>query len=71
MIDGVLYLNDKPVPKVRVADYVETVDGDEHHVPQYRETLPGGKSYLMLDRDPDGPDRQYRRLSSCRPAIIS
>ncbi len=24
-------------------------------MPQYRETLPGGKSYLMLDREPDGP----------------
>ncbi len=50
-----LWLNGKPVPKVRVADYVETIDGEEHHVPQYRETLPGGKSYLTLDRDPDGP----------------
>ena len=47
---------------VRVADYVENIDGEEHHVPQYRETLPGGKSYLMLDRDPDGPRGQYRCL---------
>ena len=55
MKEGVLWLNGKPVPKVRVADYVETIDGEEHHVPQYRETLPGGKTYLTLDRDPDGP----------------
>jgi signal peptidase I len=55
MKDGTLWLNGKPVPKVRVADYVETIDGEEHHVPQYRETLPGGKSYLTLDRDPEGP----------------
>ena len=55
MKDGVLWLNGKPVPKVRVADYVETVDGAENHVPQYRETLPGGKSYLTLDRYPEGP----------------
>ena len=55
MKSGVLYINDKPVPKVRVQDYVETVDGQAHHVPQYRETLPGGKSYLVLDRDPEGP----------------
>ena len=55
MRDGTLYLNDKPVPKVRVQDYVETGDdGQPHHVPQYRETLPGGKSYLVLDRDPQG-----------------
>jgi len=56
MKDGQLWLNDKPIPKVRVADYVETIDGEAHHVPQYRETLPGGKSYLVLDRDPDGPE---------------
>ena len=56
MLDGVLYLNDKPVPKVRVADFVEiSLDGYEHHVAQYRETLPDGKSYLVLDSIPDGP----------------
>jgi signal peptidase I len=51
-----LYINDKIVPRVQVQDYVETVDGQVHHVPQYRETLPNGKSYLTLDRDPDGPE---------------
>jgi signal peptidase I len=56
MRDGVLWLNGAPVPKVRVQDYVETVDGQEHHVAQYRETLPGGKSYLVLDRFPEGPE---------------
>jgi signal peptidase I len=56
MLDGVLYLNDKPVPKVRVADFVEiNLDGYEHHIAQYRETLPDGKSYLVLDGIPDGP----------------
>jgi signal peptidase I len=55
MKDGTLYLNGKMIPKVRVDDYVETIDGQPHHVPQYRETLPGGKSYLVLDRDPEGP----------------
>jgi signal peptidase I len=45
MINGQIYLNDKPVPRVRAADYVETDDsGIETHVPQYRETLPGGKA---------------------------
>ena len=56
MRDGVLYINDKAVPKVPVADYVETVDGIQNHVKQYRETLPNGKSYLTLDREPDGPE---------------
>jgi signal peptidase I len=56
MLDGVLYLNDKPVPKVRVDDFVEiSLDGYEHHVARYRETLPDGKSYLVLDGIPDGP----------------
>jgi signal peptidase I len=51
VIDGVLYINDKPVPKVRAADYVENDGfGGSHHVAQFRETLPNGKSYLTLDR---------------------
>jgi signal peptidase I len=54
MKQGTLFINGKAVPKVRVADYIETVDGEVHHVPQYRETLPNGKSYLTLDRDPEG-----------------
>ena len=54
MKQGVLFINGKVVPKKRVADYIETVDGYEHHVPQYEETLPEGKTYRVLDRDPDG-----------------
>ena len=56
MKDGTLYINEKAVPKVRVDDYVETVNGQPVHVPQYKETLPNGKSYLTLDRDPEGPE---------------
>jgi signal peptidase I len=56
MLNGQLYINDKPVPKVRVADYIETDEfGVTQHVRRYRETLPNGKSYYVLDRDPDGP----------------
>jgi signal peptidase I len=55
MISDRLYINDKVVPRVRVADYTETVDGITYNVPQYRETLPNGKSYLTLDRYSDGP----------------
>lgn len=56
MLNGQLYINGQPVPKVRVADYVETDEfGMPHHVPRYRETLPNGKSYYVLDRIADGP----------------
>ncbi len=55
MKDGRLYINGRIVPRRRVADYVEKIDGQDNHVPQYEETLPGGKTYLTLDRDPEGP----------------
>lgn len=54
MLHGVLYLNDKPVPKIRVADFVEDQNGYTHHVARYRETLPNGKSYYVLDREVEG-----------------
>ncbi|MGB8362959.1 MAG: signal peptidase I [Rhizomicrobium sp.] len=57
LINGQIYLNAKPVPRVRVADYIETDPlGMPHHVTRYRETLPGGKSYFVLAREPDGPE---------------
>ena len=55
MINDRLYINDRVVPRVRVQDYTEVVDGITYHEPQYRETLPNGKSYLTLDRYSDGP----------------
>ena len=54
MIGGQLYINDKPIPKERAADYVEQIDGINYHVPRYRETLPNGKSYYVLDHIPNG-----------------
>jgi len=54
MKDGVLYINDKVVPKVKVDDYIEdNLGGQPHHVPRYRETLPNGVSYEVLDREPE------------------
>ncbi|HEY3639152.1 MAG TPA: signal peptidase I [Rhizomicrobium sp.] len=65
MVNGQVILNGKPIPKVRVADYVTadapcpmatdaSADG-LYHVPRYQETLPGGKSYFVLDCMPEGP----------------
>jgi len=55
----VLYLNDKPVQRERMADYVGyiSVGGNPPifgHWPQYRETLPGGKSYTIIDQTTTG-----------------
>jgi signal peptidase I len=55
MINDVLYLNDKPVPRQKIEDFVGTLDGEDGHWTQYRETLPGGKSYVVLDKVTDGP----------------
>jgi signal peptidase I len=66
MQDGVLYLNGKAIPKVRVKDWFGYADCDPHDAEevctpdmtekynaQYRETLPNGKRYLVLDTKPD------------------
>ena len=36
MKEGVLYINDKAVPKQRVEDYIEEVGGQQHRVDQYQ-----------------------------------
>jgi signal peptidase I len=55
LINGQIYLNNKAVPRVRAPDYVEDdVLGTPRHITRYRETLPNGKSYLVLARDPGG-----------------
>jgi signal peptidase I len=55
MKNDVLYLNGKPVPRERVGDYVGELDGQQGHWTQYRETMPGGKSYVVIDKYTDGP----------------
>ena len=43
------------MPRRRLADFVGVLDGVDGHWPQYRETLPDGKSYAILDKQRDGP----------------
>ncbi|MBZ9935433.1 signal peptidase I [Mesorhizobium sp. BR1-1-16] len=53
MIDGVLQINGKPVPKEKIDDYTTTDEfGAEVRVSRYKETLPNGVSYTVLDLDP-------------------
>ena len=57
VLGGVVYLNGRPIPRVRVSDYVETDEfGMVNHVPRYRETLPDGRAYYVLDRVQNGAE---------------
>ena len=55
MRDGTLYINDKMVPKVRDGSF-STKDyyGRTVNLPRYKETLPNGVVYHVLDADPNG-----------------
>jgi signal peptidase I len=56
MIHGVLHIKGKAVEKVKVDDYVVTEpNGRERHMARYKETLPNGVSYPVLDLVQDGP----------------
>ncbi|MBV8977548.1 MAG: signal peptidase I [Alphaproteobacteria bacterium] len=51
VLNGLLYINGKVVPRTVIAPYVETdAFGMIHEVPRYRETMPNGVSYTVLDR---------------------
>lgn len=54
MIDGVLHINNQPVKRERIADYVTTdAWGRNTSVIRYRETLPGGTSHEIIEREGD------------------
>ena len=72
---GQLFLNGKPVPKVRIADWLMPVTPNSPcryggqmrapsveagkaycRYPRYRETLPGGRSYEVIDQVEGGAD---------------
>ena len=55
MKGGLLYLNGKQVPRVSLGTVRENSGyGFMHDVTRYRETLPGGKSYVTNDFGPTG-----------------
>lgn len=55
MIHGVLHINGQAVDKVKIDDYVVTdSSGRERHMTRYKETLPNGVSYPVLDLVNDG-----------------
>jgi len=55
MVHGVLHINDKPVKKVKIDDYVVTeASGRVRHMARFKETLPNGVSYPVLDLVDEG-----------------
>mgnify|MGYP006297050341 FL=1 len=52
MRGGRLFINGEAVPKERVGTFV---DEDGRELARYVETLPGGRSYEVLDMSPNGP----------------
>jgi signal peptidase I len=52
MKDGVLIINDVPVKRERVDDFIDEDNGE--HVRQWRETLPNGISYFAIDLQDNG-----------------
>ena len=63
--NGIVYINGKAVPRVRAGDYTGPREM-ARPIPRYKETLPNGVSYYVLDAEPDGAFRQRRPL--CRAA---
>lgn len=55
VVAGVLHINGVAVAQKRVEDFVEPCDGQSCRVPQYRESFPGGRTDLILDRIGNGP----------------
>jgi signal peptidase I len=50
MLQGVLHINEQPIKRERIEDYVETEEGTRtQRVKRWRETLPHGVSYTTLD----------------------
>jgi signal peptidase I len=54
MIDGVLNINDKPVKRERIDDYIDEENGRTVRIKRWRETLPNGVSYNTLDLQDNG-----------------
>jgi signal peptidase I len=52
---GVVFINNKEVPRVRAGDfYTREDEGTIIKIPVYQETLPNGVKYNVLDRTPNG-----------------
>ncbi len=55
MKDGILYINDQPIKRERIEDFVSTEGGVMTRTAQYIETLPNGRTHHILEQGDDGP----------------
>lgn len=60
MINGVLYINDQAIPRIDAGSFEISKGGMSFRVPQYKETLPNGVSYMTLDAIRNGPSDNTR-----------
>jgi len=51
--NGIVYINGTAVPRERAGNYAGPEE-DGRPIPRYKETLPNGVSYHVLDSEPDG-----------------
>ncbi len=55
VVGGILHINGEPVKRERLEDYVERDErGNVMRAAQYLETLPNGRSHLIIERFGDG-----------------
>ncbi|NDV86640.1 signal peptidase I [Aurantimonas aggregata] len=59
MREGILFINGQAVPREAVDDFIAE---DGTRVPQYRETLPNGVSYMTLDLSPNSAGDNTREF---------
>ena len=52
--NGVLHINGKPVERLRIGDYVKGTNGHYQKGTLYKETLPNGRSYTVLEYTDNG-----------------
>ncbi len=55
MRNGQLFINGQAIPKEAAGEFITDEDGErERRIPVFKETLPNGVSYTVLDSEPDG-----------------